>query len=230
MKVYIGGYPRHLCISWEQEYGNLGSLFSPGQRLSSKIRYCLDNGAFSCFNPRAFLHHIERGCAIGLPDFIVCPDAVQDSQETLRRWWEWEPCLREFERPIAFCIQDGQDPTLIPPTADLLFLGGSTQYKLLTLKFWVSRFPTHVGRVNTWARLWMCAIAGAVSCDGTGWFRKSSDHWSARDLLLFLKVQKGEVPPIDHPSWPFISLEARKSLLECPSWNLKKEALFREVT
>lgn len=228
MRIYIGGYPRKVAIEWNEKYGGIGSLYSPGQRIIDKLPYCLDNGAFKNFNPRKFIHHLEYGIRVGSPNFIVCPDAVGDAEETLRRWKEWEPCLREFGSAIAYCVQDGQSPTLVPSSADLLFLGGSTRYKLQSLKFWCSRFPTHVGRVNTWLRLWQCAIAGAISIDGTGWFRRSAEDWSARDLLLFLKIRKGEISPLQIPEWPFISLPARKSLLNFPSWELSQEPLFSE--
>lgn len=230
MMIYIGGWPRKDAITWSGQYGNIGSLFSPGQRITDKLPYCLDNGAFVNFNPRKFIHHIEKGASIGKPDFIVCPDAIGDSEETLRRWKEWHPCLREFGCPIAYCCQDGQSPSLVPSSADLLFLGGSTRYKLQSLRWWSKRFHTHVGRVNTWSRLWLCQDAGARSVDGTGWFRKTSEHWSARDLLLFLKIQKGEITPnFQYPSWPFVSLPVRKSLL-VNQWILSEEPLFRGMS
>ena len=229
MRIYIGGYPRHLCISWNRNYGNLGALFSPGQRISNRLPFCLDNGAFRQFSPRSFVHHIES--ISDRPEFIVCPDVVGDARRTRDRWDEWHECLREFDCPIAFCIQDGQTPEDLPRDADIFFLGGSDLFRwrfFCQRRKWPRLTPLHIGRINTWAGLWRAVIAGATSVDGTGWFRKTADHWSAKDLLLFLKIQKGELAPIAHPSWPFISLGARKSLLYSP-WSLNQEPLFCEV-
>lgn len=215
MIIYIGGYPRKIVLDWDKEYKQLGSLYSPGQQVSNKIRFCLDNGAFKGFDEYKFLTHLEKGLSIGNPDFIVCPDVLLNPVETRDSWDKWQPILKQKGYPLAYVVQDNQRIQDIPSNCDLLFLGGSTEYKLRTMKYWCKRFPTHVGRVNTWNRLWLAQEFGAISCDGTGWFRKSHEHWSAQDLLLFLKIQKGVITPIyNYPYWPFVSLSIRKSLMD----------------
>ncbi|MGL4377235.1 MAG: hypothetical protein ACRCT1_12400 [Microcoleaceae cyanobacterium] len=230
MKVYVGGGARLTQIEWGYP-DCLGNLFSPGKSLhfiNPVYSFCLDNGAFRQFNPLNFVRFLDK--VQGKPDFIVCPDVVGDAPKTRDRWDEWNSCLREFNCPIAFCLQDGQRPEDLPLDADFFFLGGSDLFRsrfFCQRRKWPKSVPLHIGRVNTWAGLWRAYQAGATSCDATGWFRKSSDHWSAKDLLLFLKVQKGEIAPIAHPSWPYISLKARQSLLSSP-WSLSREPLFFE--
>lgn len=216
MQIYIGGYPRRLCLEWADQYGCLGSLFSPGQRLDTRLPFCLDNGAFKGFREKEFLAHIEKGLSLERrPDFLVVPDVVGDSDRTLDLWEEWAPQL-SFGVPLALAVQDGMRAIDIPSEVQVVFVGGTTQWKESSVRYWTRYFPkVHVGRVNTWRRLLLCYQASVSSVDGTGWFRKTAAHWAAKDLLLFLKWQKGLVPDSKKFSdWPFVPLSVRKFLLE----------------
>jgi hypothetical protein len=63
-------------------------------------------------------------------------------------------------------------PQDVPSDADVIFVGGSTDWKRRTMSMWCEVFDrVHVGRINTERWLWECDEAGAESCDGTGWFR-----------------------------------------------------------
>ena len=73
-----------------------------------------------------------------------------------------------------------------------MFVGGSTEWKYWAVKEFSPRFPTHVGRVNG-NHLWFCYCAGAVSCDGSGWFR--GDHKQLAKLLEYLRCVNVEVNP-----------------------------------
>jgi hypothetical protein len=64
----------------------------------------------------------------------------------------------------------------VPDPDCILFVGGSDEWKDAAIEPWCARFPgrVHVARVNTWRRLVTSWRAGAVSIDGTGWFRKGT--------------------------------------------------------
>ena len=51
---------------------------------------------------------------------------------------------------------------------------------------WTKAFPgrVHVARVNSERLLWMADKAGAVSCDGTGWFRGNERQLAGLERYL----------------------------------------------
>lgn len=80
--------------------------------------------------------------------------------------------------PVALAVQDGMSITQVKnvrPTPDVIFVGGSTQFKWRTLRDWTTNFShVHVGRANGGRRLWEVHRSGAESSDGAGWFRDLS--------------------------------------------------------
>lgn len=82
----------------------------------------------------------------------------------------------------------------LDPYPDLLFVGGSTEWKWDTAPLWCGEFPrVHVGRVNTGRQLDICRKIGAESVDGTGWMR--GDPKQIQELGLFLMRQAGYEEP-----------------------------------
>jgi hypothetical protein len=79
----------------------------------------------------------------------------------------------------------------VPDGECVVFLGGSTEWKLDAIAPWCAAFPgrVHVGRVNTWERLVLCWRSGAIAVDGTGWFHKKQ----FADLTKFLR-ETGDTP------------------------------------
>ena len=78
------------------------------------------------------------------------------------------------------------------PDADcMLFIGGSTGWKLKAIEPWCAKFPgrVHGGRVNGPIRLDLCHRAGAVSVDGTGWFHAEQ----CRQLMEFIDRTHGGI-------------------------------------
>jgi hypothetical protein len=76
-------------------------------------------------------------------------------------------------------------PDDVPPETDVVFVGGSFDWKWDNLLMWTRNFPrVHVGRVNTEKRLWMAHEAGVESCDGTGWFRGGEKRWAGLENYL----------------------------------------------
>jgi hypothetical protein len=156
-----------------------GLLLSPGKPRDHRFFYALDNGAFTAwqqgrsFDVPAFERHVERH-GDGA-QFVVLPDIVAGGLASLDLSLSWLPRLRGVGRRRLIAVQDGMQPADVIPHLgpDVgIFLGGTTEWKLVTLPVWgkVAREADaylHVGRVNSVRRIRMCAMAGAHSCDGT---------------------------------------------------------------
>ena len=141
--------------------------------------YCLDNGAWSCFQQErpfdedGFLWALEE---IGHgADFVVVPDIVEGGLESLAYSKSWLPKLIGYDVLLLIAVQDGMSTEDVSPLLGKnigLFLGGSTEWKLNSMPAWgrVAKEKGcyfHVGRVNSIKRINMCAMAGAHSFDGT---------------------------------------------------------------
>lgn len=188
---------------WAGRYGNLGHLFGPArvERPQPHLPYALDNGAFGSWSNNrpwdrdAFITHIERYSFLQLrPDWVVVPDVVADRDLTLSRWAHWAPILaNDYHLKLAIAVQDGMtaaDVDQLNPKADVVFVGGSTEWKWSTYDKWAKDFPrVHIGRVNTESQLERCSSAGVESCDGTGWFRGRPEQ--IKELGRFLAKQSG---------------------------------------
>lgn len=186
---------------WQGRYGGLGHLYSPGGARGPwpHLPYALDNGAYPAFtsgkpwDEAAWLRHVDYYLAAALPPrWLLVPDVVQDRGATLDRWRHYEPwlrCNRDLSRcALALAVQDGMEPADVPAGVDVVFVGGSTDWKWATVRAWCAAFPrVHVGRVNGYRGLRICADAGAESCDGTGWFR--GDQAQLAGLERFLTEQ-----------------------------------------
>jgi hypothetical protein len=122
-----------------------------------------------------------------MPLWALVPDVVSNRAATLERWLRYAPIVRAAGLRPAFAAQDGMTFDDVPDGECVIFLGGSTEWKVGAIGPWCDRFPgrVHVARVNTWRRLVACWRAGAISVDGTGWFRKDSGQ--DRDLRKFLR-------------------------------------------
>lgn len=180
--------------------GKVGHLYSPGGQRGpwSFLPYALDNGAYSAFlaktewEPESWLALLEWAKLSGRdPRWVLVPDVVGDRAGTLRAWDQWSPAAFSYGWPLAFAVQDGMVAADVPPEASVIFVGGSTAWKWRTVAQWCRAFErVHVGRVNSYRRLWQCADAGAESTDGTGWMR--GDKKQLRGLEAFFAEQAGE--------------------------------------
>lgn len=137
--------------------------------------YALDNGAWGCyqrdvpFDFDVFGQLVEAHGADA--DWVVAPDIVAGGAASLRLSLSWLPRLPGL-RLIA--VQDGMTPPDVAPHIGPsvgIFLGGSTEWKLQTMRAWgqlaAGRCYFHVARVNTARRIRYCQDAGADSFDGT---------------------------------------------------------------
>ena len=174
--------------------GRIGWLLSPGgwRRVHHWMTYALDNRAFAAhingeeWDEAGFIAHCDTAAACGkAPSWVVVPDVVANREATIRRWHEWAPKLKRYGWPLAFAVQDGMTQKDVPSDADVVFVGGSTDWKWSTMWRWCQENArVHVARVNGYRGLWDCLDAGAESGDGTGWFRGDQEQLAGLERFL----------------------------------------------
>jgi hypothetical protein len=138
-------------------------------------RWAADNGCYGNGYPGNFKYlswlraRDPRTC-----DFAVAPDVVGDAGATLARATPLLPRIRTLGYPVAYVAQDGQQAHMPDwDTFDVLFLGGTTDWKLgiaarsLTAYAITAGKPVHMGRVNSYRRIAYAASIGCTSVDGT---------------------------------------------------------------
>lgn len=185
-----------MALRLEEKYpGRLGVLFSPdGKRDPKGLPYALDNGRYAVWSKGKawdevlFTQMLEYAAALSYPPlWLVVPDVVADRRATLDSWQQWYPRLSIYQWPLALAVQDGmtvKEILKLRPSPDVIFVGGTMQWKWRYLQDWTRAFPrVHVGRVNERRMLWMVQRAGAESSDGTGWFY----HRQQRGLVDYLE-------------------------------------------
>lgn len=182
--------------------GKVGHLYSPrpnrnppGPFNFRQFRFAFDNGAFAAgdkWTEDGWLAMLEWGKLSGQePLWSLVPDVVGDRDGTLAKWAQYAPVVKRYGWPLAFAAQDGMVPADVPSDADVIFIGGSTEWKWNNVALWCSTFQrVHVGRVNTYRHLWKCHDAGAESCDGTGWMRDVGGR-QYRGLEAYLEESAG---------------------------------------
>jgi hypothetical protein len=180
--------------------GRIGHLISPGDRRGpySFIPYALDNGAFGAhknhteWNESRWLTLLEWARISGQnPRWVLVPDVVGDRLQTISRWEMFHSAAARYGWPLAFAVQDGMTPQDVPVAAEIVFVGGSTEFKWATARMWCAAFPrVHVGRVNEYKALWVCHEAGAESVDGSGWTRQPAGR-QFRGLVAYLEETSG---------------------------------------
>lgn len=165
--------------------GALGHLYSPGGERGpfEGLPYALDNGAYVLagknldfdFDAWMRLLHWAKRAPIQ-PLWAAVPDKVYHRDETIEWWHQHHRTVRAMGFRPAFVAQNGMTHEDVPADDCMVFLGGSDEFKDAAIKAWPPRLPgrIHVGRVNWEERLWRCYDAGAVSVDGTGWYRRES--------------------------------------------------------
>lgn len=141
--------------------------------IKAGYRWAADNGSFTNgFNGRAFMSWL-KGMQPWIDTclFVTCPDAVGDAAMTIGLYEEWAHRFTGWK--VAFVAQDGQEDLEFPPQFDVLFIGGTTEWKLSSAALDVIKRAqdlgkwVHVGRVNSLKRVKHFMIAGVDSVDGT---------------------------------------------------------------
>lgn len=175
--------------------GQVGQLLTPDKRPKphAMVPFALDNGAFGSwknkrpFDAERFRRMVAEVRLLGLsPNWLAVPDVVCDPVATVDFWHEWHDECRATGWPLAFVAQDGHEPRDVPDGADVVFVGGSPEWKWRTVGLWCREFRrVHVGRVSSPPKLWHLSTLGPESCDGTGWTRGDQRQW--RGLVRYLE-------------------------------------------
>ena len=177
--------------------GAIGHLYSPGGQRGPYefMPYALDNGAFGAwvnkrpFDESAWSNLLEWAKNSGQPPlWVLVPDVVADKDATLASWKRFAPIAAGYGWPLAFAVQDGMCPADVPSDADVIFVGGTTEWKWANAHRFGDRFNrVHIGRVNSLKLLRLAKNARAESCDGTGWLRGCKLQWA--QLVHFLEEE-----------------------------------------
>lgn len=200
MRVYIGQTRSRRLIRSLTHFG-FGEMTVREEVPPRRRPWALDNGAYkdwkagSQFDSTRFLRSLDHAHGA---DFVVVPDVVAGGLRSLELSEQWFDKLRGFTRYLA--LQDGMSPEHIAPLVhkyDGLFLGGSLDWKIDTLRDWrdaTTRWkrPLHVGRVGTRRRAQLCRVVGVDSIDSC------LPLWSTGNLIDFLEGVYG--PEAELPS------------------------------
>lgn len=178
---------------------SIGLLVSPNgiRYFPELIPYALDNGAYYAFtnktewDEKEFYKMLDKIPSYKKPLWVACPDKVADKDETLRMWDRHSIRIKEWGFPLAFVVQDGMQAKDVPSEAEVIFMGGSFEWKWKMLpEFCKIGKRVHCGRVNSYEGLWICDENGVESCDGTGWVRGGIKR--LQPLINYLEEKYGE--------------------------------------
>ena len=191
---------------------SFGILTSPAHSsavagIKQGMPWAADNECFTKeFNVTRFLDWLERmepyrdTCL-----FVAVPDVVGDARATLERWMEMAWQVDAW--PVAFVAQDGQEDMPFPESFDVLFIGGTTKWKMGSGALECIRrgqalgTRIHIGRVNWYKRYrYFAGLPGGedFTCDGTRQrfegIDKATEAWATymeRPRQLHLPVPGG---------------------------------------
>jgi len=177
----------------------LGYIDTPaqGNRRPEGVTWCADNGCFGKGYPGdekwlAWLTKNAHAAADCL--FATAPDVVGDAAATLERSTPFLPMIRALGYPAALVAQDGLEDLEVPwEEFDVLFIGGSTEWKLGPAARDLIREAkdrgkhVHMGRVNSERRYRYAHEIGCDSVDGT--FLTFGPDVNLPRLLAWVRVE-----------------------------------------
>jgi len=205
------------CLA--RETGRLGHLYSTRDQRGPWpwFPYALDNGAFSCWDPKSNTFNTEKWAkneqawrellfwAQVVPQkalWAIVPDVPGNSAATLERWPIYAPEVVASRIPLAIAVQDGMTPAdvrALKPAPEVICIGGSTEWKWATVEMWAKEFPrVHLLRCNAPAKLPYLQDLGVESTDGTGWNRGDRTQTSGLEEWC-----RANATPITTPLWPY---------------------------
>lgn len=203
--MLICGQANRIWHHWSGKYpGSVGVLVSPSYEkrvpVDRWMPFVLDNDAFTCWRDgkpwnleawRKMLLYIQTTNL--KPLWAAVPDVVTDREATIANWPIYRGEIKSLGWPTAFCVQDGMTPCDVPSDADIVFVGGSNEWKFPNLEQWTSNFPrVHCARVNAPKMIDLCYRLGCESIDGTGWFRDPSRQDKLPALEKFIEGHRSD--------------------------------------
>lgn len=199
--IYLSGVSNASVMSAARDLPNLGVLVTPAtscyvDHIDAYEFFAIDNGCFSGqgnFDEDKFYRILKRVKDEGKSHkclFAVAPDVFDpvackgDWKATVERSLPHLARIRAMGVPAAIVLQDGATADTIPwDKIDVLFVGGSTEFKIgadetgkRTCRKFVEivreakkrNIPMHFGRVNSWLRMEIVHYGlFADSMDGT---------------------------------------------------------------
>lgn len=181
MMIYLSGNVKEHHVVNRKDIGLMVSYHKRGltiarARLLNRI-WAADNGCFK--NPDlnvddylrwlVNLQPYQRNCL-----FATAPDVVGNARATWERSESVLPAIRALGFKAALVAQDGiEDRPVRWGAFDVLFIGGTTEWKLSRYAFDVmlqakrEGLWIHMGRVNSRKRLRIAELSGVDSADGT---------------------------------------------------------------
>lgn len=155
----------------------LGFMNTPqmGNEMPAGVLWGADNGRFNApelYTDDGYLGWLKEQSREQCL-FATAPDVLADHAATVELSLPLLPRLRSLGYRAAFVAQDGwQDETTPWDEFDVMFIGGSTAFKLgrggLAIAAARERGKTvHMGRVNSYRRLRLAALLGCETADGT---------------------------------------------------------------
>lgn len=193
--------PSTIKVADEMAAGRLGCITTPLQgnvTFPGEWDVIADNG---CFSDRWTHDHWFRWL-LDLPRsvrFVVAPDVFDPvggecHGATLERWYYYGSLIERHGFTPAFVCQVGATADNLPD-APVLFLGGTTEWKLgpeawAIVRRWKSERWIHMGRVNSQRRFRTARAMGCHSVDGT--FLTFGPDTNLPKLLGWLEDQERE--------------------------------------
>jgi hypothetical protein len=186
--------------------GLIGYIDTPlqGNARPPGVTWCADNGCFGKGYPgdEKWFAWLERNAHdAGTCVFATAPDVVGNAWLTHFRSMPWLPKIRALGYPAAYVAQDGLQWLPIPwKDFDVLFIGGSTEWKLgpharkIVAEAKRRGKHVHMGRVNSKRRHMYAREIGCDSVDGT-FLKIAPDHNLGR-LLRWIGAMKHQ-PTLD---------------------------------
>lgn len=215
--------------SLARESGRLGHLYSPDAQRGpwDWFPYALDNGAFSCWEPKANTFDGAKWSRVEgawrrmlcwataqqqRPRWAIVPDVPGNREATLERWPLYAQDVTECRIPLAIAVQDGMTPgdvrQLVPAPA-VICVGGSTEWKWGSVEMWAAEFErVHVLRCNAPDKLAWMETMGIESTDGTGWNRGDRKQTAGVE-----EWARSKASPVTTPLWPHVCRAGRKDQL-----------------
>jgi hypothetical protein len=143
----------------------------------------MDNGAFTGFDPGAFVRMLETFHDIPGCLFVTAPDVVGDAAATSKAWPFWSTVIRGLGHRPAYVLQEGVEELGVPDDATCLFIGGKDKAGAFKSSWPVRALVSyavarghwvHAGRVNSKTRADLMEGMGVQSYDG-GQFTRFPD-------------------------------------------------------